>query len=303
MAMASSKTYAKTWARWRRSAVAYLFLLPALIVYGVFLVYPLINTFSLSLHEWDGAQPVKQFVGLKNYERIVHDRKAIESLSHNVGWLVVGTAIPIILGLVLAVLLWQHTPGRLVFQTVYFMPAVMPLVVAGIVWGWIYNPIFGALNSLLESIGLETWTRGWLADPDIALWATIVVGAWTWFGICTTMFMAGLQSVDIELIEAATIDGANSVQRFFYVIIPQLRYVITMVMGITLIGGFKVFDIVFVMTQGGPGNRTEVIATYIYRTAFRLSRYGYGAALSVTLTVLVLITSFIYLRLRERGDQ
>jgi len=290
-------------ARWRRSAIAYLFLLPALVVYVIFLVYPLVNTFSLSLHNWDGAHPVKEYVGLDNYERIAKDPKAIESLSHNVGWLVVGTAIPIILGLVLSVLLWQHTPGRLIFQTVYFMPAVMPLIVAGIVWGWIYNPIFGALNSLLESIGLETWTRGWLADPDTALWATIVVGAWTWFGICTTMFLAGLQNVDMELIEAATIDGANSVQRFFYVIIPQLRHVITMVMGITLIGGFKVFDIVFVMTQGGPGTRTEVIATYIYRTAFRLSRYGYGAALSVTLTVLVLITSFIYLRLRERGDQ
>jgi ABC-type sugar transport system permease subunit len=302
MGAISQRTFGKMRAQLRRNVVAYLFVLPALIVYGIFLLYPLMNTFLLSFHEWDGAQPVKKYVGLGNYQHLVKDPKAIESLSHNVWWLVLGTAIPIILGLVLAVLLWQHTPGRLIFQTIYFMPAVMPLVVAGIVWGWIYNPLFGALNSLLKSIGLASWTRAWLAEPGIALWATIVVGAWTWFGICTTMFMAGLQNVDMELVEAAKIDGANSVQRFFHIIIPQLRHVITMVMGITLIGGFKVFDVVFVMTQGGPGTRTEVIATYIYRTAFRLSRFGYGAALSVTLTILVFITSFIYLRLRERGD-
>jgi ABC-type sugar transport system permease subunit len=302
MSAISRSMFGKMRAQLRRGVVAYLFVLPALIVYGIFLLYPLMNTFLLSFHEWDGAQPIKKYVGLANYQHVVKDPRAIESLSHNVWWLVLGTAIPIILGLVLAVLLWQHTPGRLIFQTIYFMPAVMPLVVAGIVWGWIYNPLFGALNSLLKSIGLASWTRAWLAEPDIALWATIVVGAWTWFGICTTMFMAGLQNVDMELLEAAKIDGANSVQRFFHIIIPQLRHVITMVMGITLIGGFKVFDVVFVMTQGGPGTRTEVIATYIYRTAFRLSRFGYGAALSVTLTILVFITSFIYLRLRERGD-
>ncbi len=286
----------------RKLSLGYSFLLPAIILYTVFVLWPLANTIYLSLTSWDGAKPVKEFVGLANYAKILGDARALESLSHNLGWIIVGTALPVIGGLILAVLLAGAIRGRIIFRTAYFMPAVMSMVVVGIIWGWIYNPLFGILNAILKSIGLGFLSRGWLADPKTAQWSTIATGAWTWFGVCTTIFLAGLQNVDQELYDAAKIDGANAWQRFIHVTIPQLSHVITMVSTITLIGGFKVFDIVFVMTKGGPGTRTEVIATYIYRTAFRFHEFGYASALAVLLLALVLVTTYIYIRLRERGE-
>lgn len=290
-------------ARARRKAVAgWLFVLPALALYIYFVVYPFLVSIYYSLTDWDGAQPVKRFVGLSNYQELLTDRLMWEALWHNAIWIVIGTAAPILIGLLLGVLLWTGARGRVIFRTVYFLPVVLAEVVVAIVWNWIYHPLFGALNQTLRVIGLDSWTRGWLGDPNTALLALLVTAIWSYYGFCFVIIMAGLQNVDVDLVEAATIDGANGWQRFIHVIVPQLSHVITMITAYTLIGGFNVFGIVFVMTQGGPGTATQVIATYTYRMAFQQSELGYGAALSMVMTILSLVTSYIFIRLRERQE-
>ncbi len=286
----------------RKARAGWLFVLPALLLYAFFFIQPFLYSIYYSLTDWDGAQPVKRFVGLANYGRLLNDSLLWQALGHNLIWVLIGTISPIVIGLLLGVLLWSGARGRVLFRTVYFLPVVLSEVVIAIIWNWIYHPLFGAVNQVLRAVGLGDLARGWLGDPNTALLALLVAAIWSYYGFCFVIIMAGLQNVDVHLVEAATIDGANGWQRFIYVIVPQLRHVLTMITAFTLIGGFNVFGIVFVMTQGGPGTATQVIATYTYRKAFQESEVGYGAALSMIMTLLSLVTSYIFIRLRERQE-
>jgi multiple sugar transport system permease protein/raffinose/stachyose/melibiose transport system permease protein len=289
--------------KWNRQNIGLFFVLPSLVIYVIFFLYPFFSSIYLSLTDWDGVQPVMNFVGLENYQRMLNDPLVWRSLAHNVIWVIIGTASPVIIGLLLAMLLWGRIRGRLLFRTLYFMPVVLSSVVIGIIWGWIYNPIFGILNRALKAIGLDALARGWLGDPDVALYAVLVAAIWGYTGFCVVIFISGLQNVDMDLIDAATVDGANAWRRFFHVIIPQLRHVLTMVIAYTLIGGFSVFDIVWIMTKGGPANATEVIATYTYFKSFKQFDISYGAALSMLMTILALVATLIFMRIRERGQE
>jgi ABC-type sugar transport system permease subunit len=285
-----------------RNKAGFLFVLPALVMYAAFFISPFISSIYYSLTSWNGVDPVKQFVGLTNYVHLFQDELLKLSLAHNLIWVVIGTIAPIVIGLPLAVLLSTIKRGRLIFQTAYFLPYVLSGVVVGMIWGWIYNPLFGLLNYLLRSIGLGYLARGWLGDPKLALYCVIAAAVWGYFGFCVVIFMAGLQNIDSDLIEASRIDGANFMQQFFFVIIPQLRNVLNMVIVYTLIGGFNVFDIVQIMTTGGPGNHTELIGTYTYKISFLQNDVGYGTTLSMVMTVLSLITSYFYITLRDKEE-
>lgn len=289
--------------RWlRKNRTGFLFVLPALLFYLVFFVQPFINTAYYSLTNWNGVDPTKQFVGFSNYVRMWNDRLLWLSLQHNLIWIVVGTIAPIVIALPLALILSSLKRGRLFFQTGYFMPHILSGVVIAMIWGWIYNPLFGLLNYVLKSAGLGALARAWLGEPNTALYAIIAAAVWGYFGFCLVIFMAGLQNLDIDQIEASRIDGANALQRFWYVIVPQMRYVLNMVIVYTLIGGFNVFDIVYVMTKGGPANHTELIGTHTYKVAFQENQIGYGATLAMLMMTLSLVTSLVYNVLRNRGD-
>jgi multiple sugar transport system permease protein/raffinose/stachyose/melibiose transport system permease protein len=287
---------------WHKHGILYLFILPALFLYILFFLYPFIQSFYFSLVEWDGAQAVKKFVGLNNYTRMLGDSLVWLSLRHNLIWVILGTFVPIAIGLFLAILMWGHTRGKTLFRTVYFIPQVLATVVIGFIWGWIYNPVFGILNRVLEAVGLGFLARGWLGDVHLALYAVLFAAIWARIGFCFVIFLAGLQNVDMELIDASKIDGANGWQQFWNVTLPQLSYVMTLIVTTSLIGGFSVFDIVYTMTGGGPANRTELIATYTFTKAFAESEVGYGAALSILMTLISLLTAVIFLRTRERED-
>jgi raffinose/stachyose/melibiose transport system permease protein len=303
VAVASQSARYSSIGRWiDKNKTGYLFILPALVMYAIFFIKPFITSIFYSLTSWNGYDPVKKFVGLQNYVHLFHDQMVWLSLSHNLIWIVIGTFAPIIIGLPLAVLLTQIKRGRLIFQTAYFLPYVLSGVLIGVIWGWIYNPVFGLLNYLLKSIGLGALARGWLGDPKLALYAVLVAAVWGYFGFCVVIFMAGLQNINTDLVEAAKIDGANAVQQFFYVIIPQLRNVLNMVIVYNLIGGFSVFDIVRIMTVGGPANHTETIATYTFNMSFTQNNIGYGTTLSMVMTVLSLIASYFYLSLRDKQE-
>lgn len=287
----------------RKALAGWAFVVPALLIYAFFFIQPFFYSIYYSLTDWNGADPVKQFVGLGNYIKLAGDSLLWQALGHNLIWVIIGTVSPIAIGLLLGVLIWTGALGRVLFRTIYFLPVILSEVVIAIIWNWIYHPLFGAVNQILRGIGLDHLARGWLGDPQTALLALLMTAIWAYYGFCFVIIMAGLQNVDISLVEAATIDGANGWQRFIHVIVPQLSHVLTMITAFTLIGGFNVFGIVFVMTQGGPGTATQVIATYTYRKAFQESQVGYGAALSMVMTLLSLVTSYIFIRLRERQEQ
>src|SRR5271157_4244650 len=221
-----------------RNAAGLLFVLPAFLIYAVFFLYPFFNTILISLTDWDGVQQVRRFVGGANFLRLARDPMMWMSLEHNLIWVVVGTISPVVIGLLLAVLLWSgRTIGRAVFRTAYFMPVVLSPVVVGIIWGWIYSPIFGILNRMLEAIGFGSVARGWLGDPTWALYAVLGAAIWNYFGFCFVILLAGLQGADMELFDAAKLDGAGSWRQLVCVTIPQLQSVLSMVVVYTLIGG------------------------------------------------------------------
>src|SRR5215204_3090474 len=279
---------------------AILFISPALALYLVFMLYPFINTIYLSFTNWNGATVSKDFVGLSNYTKMVGDAAVLKAFSNNVIWVIIGTISPVVIGLFLALILWSGAHGSLIFRTVYFLPFILPLVVVALVWQWIFHPLFGPLNKGLDSVGLEQLSRGWLGDPSTALYAVLISAIPGATGLVVMILFAALQNVDVSQVEAAKIDGANWFQRAWYIVIPGIAPVITMVTAITLIGGFAVFDNVFVMTGGGPGHASEVLGTYTYQIAFQENQAGYGSALAVLMTTLSLVSAIVFVRLRER---
>ena len=285
-----------------RHRAGLLFVLPALLLYLVFMVWPFLQTIYFTFTDWNGVNPVKRWVGLANYRALVGDPLLWQALRNNLTWVVIGTIAPMAIAFLLAVLLWRQPRGFLVFRTVYFMPQVLSAVVIAIIWGWIYNPMFGILNKGLDAAGLGMISRGWLGDPTVALYAVLAAAIWAEVGFVFVIFLAGLQGVSRDLVEAATIDGANAWQRFWHVVVPEMSNVVNVVTALLLIGGFNVFDIIFVMTGGGPANATEVIATYTFEQAFTQNRVGYAATLSLVMTVISLVASVTFIRLRERGE-
>ena len=287
-----------------RQRAGFWFVLPAFAVYLLFFGIPFIATIWLSFTEWNGiGQPA--FTGMENYLRLSGDAAMWAALGNNVLWVIIGTIAPVFIGLIIAVMLWSEARGSMTYRTIYFLPVVLSPVVIGIIWGWIYNPLFGLLNTGLRAVGLGRFAIGWLGESETALYAVLVTAIWSYLGFCIVVLFAGLQKVDPELVGAARIDGANARQRFRHVIIPQIRPVLTMVIVYTVIGGFNVFDVVWVMTNGGPNNASEVIATYTYEIAFRGNEYGYGATLSMVMSVLSLIAAWITMKMRrmDEGNQ
>jgi raffinose/stachyose/melibiose transport system permease protein len=286
--------------RRQQARYAVLFVAPALLIYLVFMIYPFLNTIYLSFTNWDGITTNKDWVGLSNYARIFGEEAALKAFVNNIIWVILGTLAPVVLGLFEALLVWSGARGSILFRTLYFLPFVLPLVVVAIVWQWIYHPLFGIVNTVLDGVGLEGLSRGWLADPHTALYAVLIAAIWGQTGFCFLILHASLQNVDMSTVEAAFIDGANWFQRARSIIIPQIAPQLTMVTAVTLIGGFAVFDIIYVMTRGGPGSASEVLATYTVRSAFEQNLAGFGSALAMLMTVLSLVGAVVFVRLRER---
>jgi raffinose/stachyose/melibiose transport system permease protein len=282
---------------------AALFIAPALLLYILLMLIPFLNSVYFSLTDWNGATLTKNFVGLGNYAEMLQDPELYEAFRNNLVWIVVGTIAPVAIGLTLALIMWSTPRFALVFRTLFFLPYLLPIVVVGLVWNWIYHPLYGVLNSFLEFMGLDSLTRGWLADGDTALYAVLGAAIWSSFGFVTVLLFAGLQSVNTDVVDAAAIDGANWLQRARYVVIPAIAPVLTLVTSITLIGGFAVIDFIIVMTNGGPGNRTSVLGFYAYNQAFQRNSVGYGTAVSILITVLSLVAAVAFIKLRERGRE
>jgi raffinose/stachyose/melibiose transport system permease protein len=287
---------------WKKYAAGYLFILPTVVLYLLFIVYPFIQSFLFSLTSWDGISKVKPFVGLGNYVRFANDRVALLALQHNLIWMVAMAVIPIGFGLFLAMLLWRRPPGFNIFRTFYFMPQTLGAAVVGIIFKWIYQSRLGVLSMIAQATGLKFLNHPWLGDVNTALGSILIANIWSGVGFFFVIMLAGLQSVDRDLIDAAMVDGANAVARFRYIIVPQLSHVLTMVITLALIGGLNVFDIVWSMTGGGPANSSELIGTYTYTNAFVIWNVGYAASLTMIHTAFALLVTVVFIRLRERRE-
>jgi ABC-type sugar transport system permease subunit len=281
----------------RAPLVGYLFVLPALLVFVAFVAYPMVHTIVLSGYSWSPVNPVKVARGLGNYAELLADLTFSTALSNNAYFIILSLAVQLPGALLLAVALNSSLRRHHVLRTVFFAPFVVPVVAVGLVWQLIYEPNFGALNGLLDALGLGALTRGWLGQPDIAIFAIIAVSCWRYMGFHAMILLAGLQAIPDTLYEAARIDGAGRWQQFVHITIPSLSRILLVDALLITVGSVKIFDIVQVMTGGGPGYSSDVLATFMYKSAFSFDRMGYSAAIAVVMLVLTLALTVIYIRL------
>jgi raffinose/stachyose/melibiose transport system permease protein len=273
----------------RQTVVGWLFVVPALLFYAAFVLQPLLLTVQYSLYRWDGVGPAT-WVGLANYASVLSEPKLVETLFNAFRLVLFFSLIPVGLGLVTASVIHRVATGRLgaVSRTVLFLPQVIPLVAAGIIWGRLLS-LSGLVNQGLTAIGLSDVTRAWLGDFDTALPAVGIIGIWVLLGFSTVLLLTGMTKTDPGLYESARLDGAGWFQEFRAITVPSLRYEIGVCLTVTIIAALAAFDIVYVSTGGGPGNATAVPGIQIYILAFLERQVGLASALAVVLVVLVLI--------------
>ena len=274
--------------------------IPLMIVVAAFLLFPMLNAVYYVFVDFNGINPNPPWIGTANFQELFQDPDVWEAFKNNVIWIVIGTVAPLVIGLALALMVWRVRRGGVVYRIAFFLPYVLPQVAVGVVWGWIYDPSRGWLNRFLERIGLDSLAKGWLGDPSTALYAVLGTAVWATAGFVFVILLSALRNVDLDLIDASLLDGANAWQRLRYIILPQIMPVFLMVTTITLIGGFSVFDIVFVMTGGGPAGATEVLGTYAYSSAFELNRISYGTTLALVITVMAVPFAIALNRLQRR---
>ena len=295
-------TPATTSGKARFSWEPYLYLLPAFIVFTIFVAVPVGGTVILSLTAWNGISwNTAEFVALDNYVTAFKDDAFWGSLWNNLKLLPFFVILPAVLGLIPAVIVHQgKIRGEKIFQAGLFLPYIMPGVLIGVVWKWLLNPVFGPVNDILDRLGLPT--RSWLGDFTWALPTVGLIGAWAAYGFCYVVFVAGLQKIATDLYEAARLDGASGWQEFLAVSLPGLKREIAVVLSVNLIGALRAFDVIRATTDGGPGFETRVLALYMIDVAFNANRAGYGSALAVLLAIVTLVLSGLVLKAFGEGD-
>jgi ABC-type sugar transport system permease subunit len=274
----------------------WLFLAFPFTLYLLWVIGPAVYTFYLSLTEWDGlSKPV--FVGFYNFRLLFDDSVFIKSLLNNVKWLVIFIILPVILGLALAMILNKEIRGEKFFKASIYSPMILSPAVIGLIWSWIYDPAGGLLNTTLNALGLSFLTGGWLSDPKLVLYCIIAAAAWRHTGYVMVLYLTGLKGIPPTVIEAARVDGAKGWRMFIHIIFPLLKPSTIIVIVVTIIDSFRAFDMVNMMTQGGPFNSSNVLANFMYIEAFKNYRMGYGASIAVILFLLMF--GFIVMYLRE----
>lgn len=286
----------------RKNGSIYLMLLPALILYTTFVIYPMFKGAYVSLFRWDGLSDM-EWVGLKNYQFVFKDEIFWLAMKNTLLFAFVVSVGKNVLALFLALFLNMKIRFRTLFRTSVFLPVTLAFVVAGILWSWIYNPVFGLLNNTLTFLHLDFLIRGWLSDPKIALWSIMVVDIWKWTGFHMVLFLAGLQAIPRELYEAADIDGANRWQSLIHITLPLLSHVITVSVLLSVTGAFvSNYDLVYVMTGGGPFHSTEVALTWIVSTTTRYAAVGKGNAMSMIMFLIVLVFGILQMKFSFAQD-
>jgi raffinose/stachyose/melibiose transport system permease protein len=292
-----------------RSRIAYLpYLIPGLLLFIGVIVVPFVMNLGISLTRWAGVG-TPDWIGLGNYRELLKDSEFWSSFEHNIALIAGMSIIPATVGLVLAAALTDVIGKRFgprtasVLRACIYLPQLLPVVVAGIVWSWIMAPDNGAANELLESVGLGSLAHDWLGDPKTAMWSVMVVMIWFQIGFPLVIFMSGMQRVDPSLYEAAELDGASWWRRFWHITVTQIRPEIFVVLLITTIYSLKSFPQIYVLTKGGPGGATNVPSYYSFQNFFDKTDVGYGASVATVLTLITIVLAAGFIRVQSRGQQ
>lgn len=284
--------------------LAWLMLIPAAAVYVFVVVWPSIQGAGFAFTDWNGLNPVKNFIGIANFQKLVSDPQALNAISHTLIIAVTITIVQNAVGLLLALGVNAKIKSRNVLRVLLFAPAVITPVATGYLWKNLLGPD-GAFNQVLGAIGLGSLKRAWLGEQNAAIWCICLIIVWEFAGYSMVIFLANLQGISAEVIEASQVDGAGPIRRFWSIIRPELAPSITINLMLSIIGGLKIFDQVWVTTGGGPGTSTETMSTFLYKNAFQFGDFAYGIAIAVVLTVLVAILSggqYALLARQNRGD-
>jgi raffinose/stachyose/melibiose transport system permease protein len=284
------------------------FLIPGVLASILVIVVPLVMTVWTSFTKWNGVGE-QRWIGFDNYTRLFEDSLFWGSFSNILLLILAMAVVPTLLGLFLAAVLFDYVAKKFsnrwasLFRSGFYLPQIIPVAVTGIVWGWILHPEYGALNKILESIGLGSLAHNWLGEPGSALYSVMGIMIWVQLGYPIVMFMAGLQRVDPELYEAADLDGASWWQRFRKITVYLIRPEFYVVLVTTTIAALKIFGPIFVLTGGGPSNATLVPSYFAYKNFFEKAQVGYGSAISTVLTVLIIALAIVFLRLQNRAER
>jgi multiple sugar transport system permease protein/raffinose/stachyose/melibiose transport system permease protein len=272
-------------------------------VYGAFVVWPLVSSFGYSATNWNGFGATYALVGLDNFRALSSDPLFRGAMRNTLLWTVAAIVIPNGMGFVLAIALERGVRGAGFFKSVFYLPVCLSAVVVGQIWIWIYRPDWGALNGVLGALGFPQGQRAWLAEPGSALLAIIAAWSWQQTGLSMVIYLSGLTNVPHELLEAAALDGADYWRRLRHVIVPMLKPATIVVIALSVINSLKGFDIVYIMTGGGPFHASDTLAVLMYDESFKRYRMGYGAAISVVLFLITLLVITVYFRqLRKLGE-
>lgn len=278
---------------------AWLFLLPSFLLFLVFVLLPVLAAFGISFAHWDLFTPPK-WAGLDNYRQLIFEDKLFHKVLGNTVWYVIGTVpVQMILAFFIALLLNRGVWGQNALRVIYFLPVVSSTVAVALIWSWIFNSNFGVLNLLLSKVGIQDLPK-WLNSSQWALPALIIVAIWQGLGYSMVLFLAGLQGISREAYEAGEIDGAVGWRKHRYITLPLLSPTTFFVTIVSLIGSFQVFDLAFVMTQGGPANATNTIVYYVYQNAFQFYRMGYASAAAMILFAIILALTLFQYRMQNR---
>ncbi len=289
--------------RWRTDLVGWGFVLPFLLVYAVFLVWPVIQGLRMSLFNWSiGGIGSSQFLGLFNYQELFSDPAFWNSLGVTLLFTVLSTPILVVLALILALLVNRAIPAQGLFRTIFFAPFILPVSVVVIIWSWIYQPGFGLIDGTLESVGLKD--IGWLTDPNVAMISVVILTVWWTVGYNFVLYLAGMQQIPQEVNEAAAIDGVSTWTRIRYITIPLLNRFTSLIIILQAIASLQVFTQTYLLTTGGPNFVTRSVIQYIYEQGFTSFRVGFAAAMTYVFFILVLIVSLLQFSLfmRQRRD-
>lgn len=263
-------------------------LLPALSIYLLFVIVPIFWSAFYGFFDWKGIGAMK-FIGFANYTEVVQDPIFWRAFKNNL--IIVAASIfgQVPIALVLALVLWKSSFFHRFIRSAVFMPMVLASVVIGIIWGYIYNPQIGILNYILENVGLSSWIRDWLGDPKINMYSVSVPIIWANIGPYLILFIAAIQNISSEVEDAAKIDGAVGIRRLYLIVVPMIWNTIKVAIVLCISGSMKAFDLIYVMTGGGPAQATELLATYMYNNTFNIFRYGYGSAVSTMIMIVSMI--------------
>ncbi|MGO8419139.1 carbohydrate ABC transporter permease [Rhizobium ruizarguesonis] len=283
---------------------ALILLVPALAIYAVFALYPMLNVVILSFQKWNGLDPQRQFVGLANYSAIfTRDPVFWVAFRNTVIWTMMSLIFPPMVGLLLALSLNQKIFGRNGLRAIFYLPVIIAPIAVATMWKWMYDPFFGLFSQLLTSWGMQGWIKDWLGNRDIALYSVFVAYLWQTVGFSMVLFLAGLQNVSQTLVEAARIDGAGRWKVFKHVTLPALRPTITIVLVLSVISSLKAFDIVYGLTGGGPAQSTQMLALWAFTQAMQIFDFGRGAAISVVLLLITMAVVIPYLKWTEKHEE